>query len=317
MKKLVSVIVPVYNIEKYLDKCIESIVSQSYDKLEIILVDDGSTDGSSKICDEWKMKDSRINVFHKKNEGVSSARNLGIQHARGEYIVFVDSDDYANKNYIEYLVKYTPEFDLISCGYYEEYLNAKIERKITEDNTSISIDEANNQIFKFNGYKGFVWNKIFKCNIIKNNNILFENNIHMCEDQLFLVNYLKFCNNVYIISDCLYNYRIRNSSVVSGNDQSKILTIFDAYKIIKNDYETSNNLCIYFLYSLIWFYYEFNKNIGKKVFCDLNLKKSKRTVFKSNRITITEKIKLFIKIYLPFIYKIRNKSRNSKLKKFE
>lgn len=99
----ISVIVPVYNVEKYLNRCIESIVNQSYKNLEIILVDDGSTDASGEICEEWKKKDSRIVVFHKENGGASSARNIGLKHAMGEYIGFVDSDDWIEKNMFERL----------------------------------------------------------------------------------------------------------------------------------------------------------------------------------------------------------------------
>lgn len=102
-KDLISVIVPVYNVEKYLDKCLTSILDQSYQNLEIILIDDGSTDNSRKICDEYKKKDQRIKVIHKKNGGLSDARNVGIKSATGKYITFVDSDDYVDEDYVEYL----------------------------------------------------------------------------------------------------------------------------------------------------------------------------------------------------------------------
>lgn len=100
MNKLVSVIVPVYNVEKYLERCINSIIQQSYNNLEIILIDDGSTDASGKICDEYKEKDDRIIVIHKENGGLSDARNAGIKIFTGEYVTFIDSDDYVSKNMV-------------------------------------------------------------------------------------------------------------------------------------------------------------------------------------------------------------------------
>lgn len=97
---MISIILPVYNTEKYLERCINSIVNQSYNDLEIIIIDDGSTDGSARICDEWREKDSRIKVIHKQNEGVSVARNTGLEISKGDFIFFIDSDDYINNNYL-------------------------------------------------------------------------------------------------------------------------------------------------------------------------------------------------------------------------
>ena len=115
---LVSIVVPVYKIENVLHYCIDSILNQIYEDFELILVDDGSPDNSGKICDEYAKKENRIKVIHKENGGVSSARNCGIDAAKGKYICFVDSDDYVNKNYLEILIKTKsehPEFDNIWC----------------------------------------------------------------------------------------------------------------------------------------------------------------------------------------------------------
>jgi glycosyltransferase involved in cell wall biosynthesis len=118
MKPLVSVIIPVYNIEKYVGKCLGSVCGQGYDDLEIIVVDDGSTDDSGKICDEFKKKDGRVKVYHNKNRGLSAARNFGISKARGEFIALVDGDDYVKKNYISEMVEaLDDETDVVVCGY--------------------------------------------------------------------------------------------------------------------------------------------------------------------------------------------------------
>ena len=119
MDKLISVIVPVYNVEKFLDKCISSIVNQTYKNLEIILIDDGSTDESVQICDKWQEKDNRVRLTHKENTGVSDTRNIGLEKTTGEYICFVDSDDYIEPDYIENLYKSLTEnnADIASITY--------------------------------------------------------------------------------------------------------------------------------------------------------------------------------------------------------
>ena len=112
----VSVVVPIYNVEKYLKRCVNSIINQTYKNIEIILVDDGSTDSSGELCEEIKKRDNRIKVYHKKNGGLGSARNYGYKYANGEYILFLDSDDYIEINTIEEMIKYK-EYDIVCCGF--------------------------------------------------------------------------------------------------------------------------------------------------------------------------------------------------------
>ena len=125
MDKLVSIVVPVYNVDKYLDKCVNSIINQKYKNLEIILVDDGSTDESGKKCDLWAEKDNRIRVIHKENGGLSDARNVGIDNSKGYYISFIDSDDFIENDMIEVLLKEIKEnnCDISICGYYKTYVD--------------------------------------------------------------------------------------------------------------------------------------------------------------------------------------------------
>lgn len=125
---LITIIVPIYNVEKYLERCIESIVNQTYTNLEIVLIDDGSTDKCAEICDEWRKKDRRIKVVHKKNEGLGMARNSGIENATGEYIYFVDSDDYIDLDTIEkcYRMARREEADLVTFGFYRVYSNGRL-----------------------------------------------------------------------------------------------------------------------------------------------------------------------------------------------
>jgi len=122
LNNLVSVVVPVYNVEKYVDRCLESIVNQSYRNIEILLIDDGSTDDSGRICDLWAAKDCRICVYHKENEGLGSARNLGIERAKGEYIAFIDSDDWWELDLVEKMITVgeSKKADLIFMDFYWE-----------------------------------------------------------------------------------------------------------------------------------------------------------------------------------------------------
>ena len=138
-KSLISIIIPVYNTEQYLSKCLDSVINQTYKNLEIIVIDDGSTDNSGKICDEYALKDNRIKVVHKQNAGVSSARNIGLDIARGEYIAFIDSDDYIELDMYESLLKISSEnFSDVTCsGYYLVYKNKIYSKRILKEKNSI------------------------------------------------------------------------------------------------------------------------------------------------------------------------------------
>lgn len=211
---LVSVIVPVYNVEQYLPKCIESILSQTFTDFEVILVDDGSTDRSGLICDEYANKDGRISVLHKKNAGVSSARNMALDIAKGEYITFVDSDDYLADSYLNDLIGciHDKEVDLAVGGYVE----VKEDEKITSVCPKITIEQ--NYFAKFFSEYGFKmltppWGKIFKKAIIADNTLYFNENIQFGEDTIFCLNYILYCKKFSCISSSNYYYVIRNGSL--------------------------------------------------------------------------------------------------------
>ena len=211
---IISIIVPVYNSEKYLCRCIDSILNQTFSDFELLLIDDGSTDGSGIICDEYAKKDSRIRVFHKKNGGVSSARNLGIDNAKGEWITFCDSDDWVYPNWLEnYDVYYNSNYDLISQGfetdkplfgigenkgkytYYVEFDN-EISKVIEQYNKSETI--------------GFLWIKLFKSEIICKNNMLFDERLKRGEDHVFIFKYLLKSLKIKGITNIGYHYNAPN-----------------------------------------------------------------------------------------------------------
>lgn len=168
-KKLISVIVPIYNSEKYLNKCISSITHQTYKNLEIILIDDGSQDKSAMICEAWKVKDDRIKVFHIQNSGGGAARNLGIDNATGEYIAFVDSDDYISERMFEYLLHQMDDTcDVIECDYIiARDDNSKFDSIIAEnENIICNAQEAMHFNIQDRIFRQIIWNKLYKRKVI-------------------------------------------------------------------------------------------------------------------------------------------------------
>ncbi|MGN1420916.1 MAG: glycosyltransferase family 2 protein [Eubacterium sp.] len=210
-KPLISVIVPVYNTEKYLDRCVESIVNQTYNNLEIILVDDGSPDNSPAMCNAWAEKDSRIKVIHKENGGAASSRNAGLDIATGDYIGFVDGDDYAELNMYEILsdILEKNKADIAVCGYHinnEENVDSNIH--------TVSQLDSLKKICVGDYKYGVLWNKLFKRELVIDVRMP---NFKCCEDLVF--NYYSF-KNAENIAECdskLYHYMQNESSTVHGN----------------------------------------------------------------------------------------------------
>lgn len=228
----ISVIIPVYNTARYLSTCLNSVIGQSFNDLEIILIDDGSTDGSEKICDEYAKKDKRIRVIHKKNEGVSIARNTGLDNATGKWISFVDSDDFLEKNtyqniFIE-LEQNNP--DLFIFNYYNNSKKNKLYSKegIIEDKKIIQNVKEKIIYSSFDGETprvfSFVTNKIFKTEIIKKNKIRFlmENKKAIFEDGLFCIDVLEKCSKIQISNLYLYHYIIHKNSAMNTFNKDMI-----------------------------------------------------------------------------------------------
>ena len=214
MNELISIIVPVYKVEKYLDRCIDSVLAQTYANIEVILVDDGSTDRCGKMCDEYAKNDNRVKVIHKTNGGLSDARNAGLDIATGDYIGFVDSDDYIAKNMFEKLYQAILETkaDMSMCGV--EQIDEKNTKLITEslpDDVTTGIDVMN---YKINSVKGWLyivsWNKLYSNNLFQE--------LRFCNGKLhedeFIANKILFrCNKIACISDRLYFYFRRSDSI--------------------------------------------------------------------------------------------------------
>lgn len=214
----VSIIVPIYNVEKYLSKCIESILSQTYKNIEIILVNDGSLDNSAQICDEYAKKDDRIIVIHKANGGVSSARNAGLDIATGKYIGFVDPDDYIENNMYELMVNKIEKYkaDIAICGY--DYINENytIERyyHIQQDEILTQKQFMSMQFDMPPTIRHVVWNKLFIAKTLKK--IRFPEGINSSEDVYVLAEYAKFIKKAVFIHKPLYKNLVRSDSATHG-----------------------------------------------------------------------------------------------------
>lgn len=233
MVELISIIIPIYKTEKYLEKCLTSVVNQTYKNLEILLIDDDSPDDSLKICKQWAKKDKRIKVYHKCNEGVSETRNYGIKEAKGKYICFIDSDDYIECTMIEKLYRKIKDddADICSCNSYIVRDNTKVlnKRKFEKDILS--------DIFKGNG---FVCNKIYKKSIIQKTK--FDKHINIYEDLLFNIS-IVYNNPVKYsyINEPLYYYEQRNDSAMNSTDFKRNIYSFEALEKIISLLKTMNN----------------------------------------------------------------------------
>lgn len=216
----ISVIIPIYNVERYLRQCIDSILAQTFTDFELLLIDDGSPDGCPAICDEYAEKDARIRVFHKPNGGVTSARNKGLDNARGNWIIYIDGDDWIEPTYVEelYNAAINNEADIAICAFrfvYEDGSSVIEHPTIWDDNKQASL----------NRYIASIWTtacgSIQKSSLYKDNGVQSPKGLTFCEDFHLMVRLCYFANKVVSINRPLYNYRQRSSSIVhSLNDKT-------------------------------------------------------------------------------------------------
>lgn len=252
MEDLISVIVPVYNVEEYIEKCLDSIINQTYKNLQIIIVDDGSPDNSGKICDEYAKKDNRITVLHKENGGVSFARNIGLQNATGNWVTFVDSDDWIENDYIEQLLIIAKQdnADVVLCGYNRVNNTAGQEINATGGKDTFSQFEYLIKTLNPQTGFGFCHMKLIKKDRIQN--LKFDENLVVGEDALFNMQLSKNIKNAVFYKKALYNYRNNSNSVVKRYDDNYAKKYLESMKkckeYISNNYNDTNIIQNYYNY---------------------------------------------------------------------
>lgn len=251
----VSIIIPVYNVEPYLRRCLDSVLSQSFEDFELLLIDDGSNDASGTICDEYAARDERIRVFHKPNGGVSSARNVGLKEAKGEWIYFVDADDEVLPDGIMSMMNATNESDSVLASF--ESCNRKGERLYqTTIGTDVimskedSIRALYGESKTLMGMWGWLWVRLFRNDIIKKYNLRFDTSISYNEDGLFIAEYICRINTpIYYVDSLVYRYYETDTSVMESTKRyfnPKMLTSFASlvrmYQCIANNKESDAEL---------------------------------------------------------------------------
>lgn len=213
-----SVIIPVYNVEKYLSTCVESVLGQTHQDLELILVDDGSTDGSGNLCDDYARKDSRIKVLHKPNGGQSTARNLGLQHAVGDFVCFLDSDDfYTVPDVLEQIAQVAEQgAEMVLFRYQKYYTDGRTDSCgiSMADLQGLSKARLLETLVKRDAFFCSCWSKSIRADILKRNNILFDETLS-CEDMDWFYQVLSFVERIQVIDQPFVNYRQRENSVTA------------------------------------------------------------------------------------------------------
>lgn len=275
---MVSVIVPVYNAEKYLSDCVESILNQFYKDFELILINDGSKDRSGQICDHFAERDSRVIVIHRENEGVSKARNAGLEIARGEYVAFCDCDDQYDQNYLLCMMDAIKKngADMVICNYWYKKDHLCTVPFSGGLSRMISKEALYQRIFLSNEIGGFVWNKLFRSELLEG--IHFQEDMKICEDTYFVTAAMMRASKIYYLCKPLYYYSLREGSAVSRVENlismKHTSKYSDAYYRMIQDFPLSEQMKNYVRCGIY--------RLAVHVKCDYQLTKGEDRPFKAN-----------------------------------
>ena len=311
----ISIIIPIYNAEKYLVECISSIIYQKYQNIELLLINDGSSDNSEIICQNYVNKDKRVKLINKKNGGVSSARNVGISNSTGTIILFVDSDDQLKNGALQTIADSIDNNDILCYGYKEIYKKNSNNILLKENNLN-NKDLFLKSVYLDKAVGGYLWNKCFRADIIKKNKILFDTNLHFCEDLVFVVEYLKYCKKVHYLNKLLYMYRMRKSSVTYNFFNKKNVSLLNSYKRLindTNDVEVSNNL----RYNYLLNYYKLKKLISKDFLIDKDIINNEKSILKNANLSIKELLTFYLIKHFNLLYRFFRNEKNKKLNLFD
>lgn len=287
---MISLIIPVFNVEEYLEQCLESIIEQSFSDYEVILVDDGSTDKSMEIIREYKKRFNQVKVLSQRNKGVSEARNLALKYAKGEYVLYIDSDDFLKFNMLEIMVNKANKTnaDIVMCNYNLYYgVNNKNNRVVSYnvlEDKIYSSSEVIDMILNFN-IQGQLWNKLFKKSLLLENNFEFESGRYI-QDIFPVFKVINNSNKIAFINDDLYCYRQRDTSTIHkkntklAEDYYHAMTSIIQY-IIKNNLQVNSNSFKVFRASVLsYFIYHYTntdvnmnyRDFKKSKYADLEVK---------------------------------------------
>ena len=327
-KPLISIIVPAYNVNEYLCKSVDSLLCQSYSNLEIILIDDGSTDSTGKLCDLYAIKDSRVKVIHQENQGVSSARNVALKVAKGDFVSFVDADDYVDATMYEVLVKNALKHNSdyvvtgfsidkdISCSKSPVYKDQQEVFSWTKEDAIVDLSSL-----KSNFSGGLVCSKLIKTEIAKN--VMFDHKLPLAEDQLFALNCILNSKKIIAVAGKPYHYIFRkNSASRSTINEKKVEQILSAYtkicNIVKNKLDSKlllrfkvYSLCRCELYSANKLIMQHQNNSELYAKLKRNVAKEFVTIFRAN-FPVEKKFQLYCfaftgRLYTSVLYLIKKK----------
>lgn len=301
-EKLLSVIMPAYNCDKYIKKAIESVISQKYKKLELIIIDDGSTDNTGDICNQYANKDDRIKVIHIPNHGVSYARNLGLKLSNGDFIAFIDSDDWIDQEmYLKMMNAFESSIDIVVCDFQEEYEEG-CEKKLKRSNFIAGVYDSITALDLLNR-NGYLWNKIYRKDILSS--IKFLEEIKIEEDWIFNIKAFSKASKIKFLGKRYYHYLQRiNSTLHSKNFRDVIATLKEINRMLDTSSVNMNKkLCSVLkheynaivLYSMIWSLSDRN---GQEYFQSMRSTIDIKSIFNDNIFSLKDKmIYIFINIF--------------------
>ena len=315
MENKFSIIVPVYNAEKYILECLESIANQENANFEVILINDGSTDNSKIICEKFCQKDKRFKLINQDNLGVSKTRNRALQLVTGKYIIFVNSYNILKKNALKEIFEHATNKQLVCYGYTKMYKN-KNENVLLIDSTD-DFNKIEREIVLENSIGGYLWNKMFLTSIIKKNNIQFKEDINYCEDLLFVAEYLSSISKVIYINKSLYYYRMRKNSLTYNFFNSNEGSILKAYSLLIEWYKDKKEFYWNLQLKYLVFYNKLKNVIKNKNDIDINIINNEKNILKNNKLNIKTRIKYKIIKEFNFIYLILKRIKDKNEKMFE
>lgn len=294
---LISIIIPVYNAEKFLKKSIESVINQSYENIELILINDGSIDNSELICNEYTLTDNRIKVISQKNGGPAAARNAGLRQAKGDFVFFLDADDFIEKNTMEILVdeynQYQPDLVMANFSKLEDngaiikqsvsfHLNNELFKHRVKELSKIDIADYIRHFLKYpsNHLISYCWARLYKMSIIKENGIFFNEDMRLFEDFVFNLEYLKYTNKIVFVNEFLYVYVMSNNyitasmAVIKSDSLSHDMDVFknkvsDFFWPINVNAEIGHALVHYVIIFVIRSCRKINKNNRKNIYNEI------------------------------------------------